>query len=724
MGLKNPLQSITTYLKYFSRTGPFRFWLMIALSFLASLSESLGMAMFLPLFQPSGPTGGKPDMLQRVVASFTGLFGTSGPKTVLLLMLGFFVIKGALKYSESLLRGFLTALHGSRMRTELMRGYHQIEYAFFQKMAKGEMAALLTTENQQAIMSYKFFCEFFVAVGSALAFLAFALFASPYTTMLGAAFGALLASQLRFISRKANATSKDSSLRSMEFNNMMLQAMNSFKYLKASAGFDAFNRRVEESSDELAISQRHKAEIDSLWSGLNQPLSIAALVALLIIDEALFGRTVQSSLITLALLYKVMNSLMMVQGSWQSFSATRGNIDSVLRYLELFEKHAEGAEAKPKSRFARTLELREVTISIKDRSILRRASLTIRQNTFVAIVGRSGSGKTTLLETLCGLFRPSEGTYWIDGQEMPLAEIRGFRRHVGFVPQDPIIFNGTVLENVRISAPASPSEQFESEARAMEVLQACGAADFVRLLPEGIHTLVGERGVPLSGGQKQRLAIARELFKRPSLLLLDEPTSALDSLSEHQVIDSLFQIRSQVAVVMITHRPALLDRCDQVVVLEKGEIVEEGSFKGLAANERSIFHSILTGGVAKAAPSLRVHPDRSLVAYCKLTTSAGDSLLQILDISNTGLGLEIGEPKAGDPGDGKLPCTVGENVKATLVLDQAEIHLHIEIVHMSRGIIGARFNDLSNEHLAVIDEFVVKVQRPARERKAARASAA
>ena len=203
--------------------------------------------------------------------------------------------------------------------------------------------------------------------------------------------------------------------------------------------------------------------------------------------------------------------------------------------------------------------------------VLNEINLSIKSGTFVGIVGQSGSGKSTLMKLLPRLYSPDKGRILIDGYDIDKVELYSLRRQIGIVPQDPLLFSGTVSENIALTQPDASSDDIVLAA------QLAGAHDFVMELPCGYSTPVGERGASLSGGQRQRIAIARTLLSNPKLLVMDEATSALDYETERKVCDNLVQALHDRTVFFITHRLSTVRRADVIVVMHQGALVEMGS---------------------------------------------------------------------------------------------------------------------------------------------------
>lgn len=204
--------------------------------------------------------------------------------------------------------------------------------------------------------------------------------------------------------------------------------------------------------------------------------------------------------------------------------------------------------------------------------------LKAKPGEMIALVGPSGSGKSTLINLIIGFLRPQSGSIFLDGKDLSEYDLRSFRRFISVVPQESVLFEGTVRDNVTYGLGAVSDEQV------YEALRSANALDFVQDLPEGVHTLVGERGARISGGQKQRLAIARALIRNPRILILDEATSALDSESEREIQSALEALMANRTTFVVAHRLSTVQKADRILVLEKGLLVESGQHLDLAQN--------------------------------------------------------------------------------------------------------------------------------------------
>ena len=211
----------------------------------------------------------------------------------------------------------------------------------------------------------------------------------------------------------------------------------------------------------------------------------------------------------------------------------------------------------------------------KGENVLENCNLSIKKNKITALVGESGSGKSTIVDLLLGLQEPDSGKISIDGENLKNLDIMTFREKTSVISQDTFLFNTSIYENLLWANSNATPEQID------EVLKLSNSYEFIQNFEKGVDTLVGERGIKLSGGQRQRISIARGLLKNPSFIVLDEPTSSLDSISEKLIQESLKKIATKTTTLIIAHRFSTIKQADYIYIINKGKIIQEGSFETL-----------------------------------------------------------------------------------------------------------------------------------------------
>jgi ABC transporter fused permease/ATP-binding protein len=236
------------------------------------------------------------------------------------------------------------------------------------------------------------------------------------------------------------------------------------------------------------------------------------------------------------------------------------------------------------------IEYRQVQFAYPTRAdvqVLNGLSLYVRAGEKVALVGQSGAGKSTIIQLLLRFYEPGGGQILVDGQPIDRYQLAAYRRNVGIVPQEVILFGGSIRENIAYGKPGA------TDAEIMAAARQANAWEFISRFPEGLDTLVGERGIKLSGGQRQRIAIARAVLKDPAILLLDEATSSLDAESEQLVQGALDELMKGRTSIIIAHRLATIRKVDRIYVIDQGQVAESGTHEQLAQAENGIYSHLI-----------------------------------------------------------------------------------------------------------------------------------
>ena len=301
-----------------------------------------------------------------------------------------------------------------------------------------------------------------------------------------------------------------------------------------------------------------------IWLVMQQQISIGDIIAFRILDSYITGPLVK------------------LAGTWQQFQMSRQQMQMVADVVDRTpEQSAEEALNIPMPPLQGRVQFVDTSFRFSDEAqlVLQNVNLEVPVGSFVGLVGGSGSGKSTLLKLLPRFYRPSEGKVLIDGLDINKLELYSLRRQIGVVPQDSLLFDGTIRDNLLMVKPDASADEMIRAARI-----AC-AHDFIMEMPKGYNSSVGERGAGLSGGQRQRLALARAVLQNPRMLILDEATSALDARTERQVCINLFEAFRGRTVFFITHRLSTVKPADFIVVMDRGAVMEVGSHKQLITQQ-------------------------------------------------------------------------------------------------------------------------------------------
>jgi ATP-binding cassette subfamily B protein len=270
---------------------------------------------------------------------------------------------------------------------------------------------------------------------------------------------------------------------------------------------------------------------------------------------------------------------------YREMKGSMANIERMFALMRRSPGIRDADDAKPLLISRGELEFREVSFGYgPDRKIIDGVSLRVRPRQKVAVVGASGSGKSTLVKLLFRFYDVGAGAVLIDGQDIRAVSQESLRRAIGIVPQDTVLFNASIYENIRYGRIDASDDEVQ------EAIRLAHLDAFIARLPNGHDTLVGERGLKLSGGEKQRVAIARTILKRPPILVFDEATSSLDSRSERSILQAIREVSRGQTSLVIAHRLSTIVDADHILVMQDGRILEQGSHQALLEKDGSYAH--------------------------------------------------------------------------------------------------------------------------------------
>ncbi len=495
-----------------------------------------------------------------------------------------FVAQAILNY----FRVYFISLVGEGVVADLRRDTFsrliKLPISFFESRKTGELTSRLTTDvtTIQSVVSTslpQLFSQTFTLIGGTILMvyinfkLSLVMLATiPAVILAGAYFGR----KLRKISTEfqdkvaaANADAEEAIVGIREVKAFTAEGIEEERYQKgilASYDMGLRRARVRAYFTPTIIMVAFTAVTVILWYGGR----------LVILDGLPPGDLITFLLLT----FFVAGSIGSFTGLYSQFQEALGSSKRVFELLDEESDLVEPENPTELSTVSGAVAFKDMSFRYGDRgdaNVLKNIDLDVQAGEIIAIVGPSGSGKTTLVSLIPRFYDPVEGSITVDGIDLKALRIEDLRAHIGIVPQETLLFSGTVADNIRYGKEDATQPEVEAAA------QAANAHDFIETFQDGYETLVGERGIKLSGGQKQRVAIARAILKNPKLLILDEATSSLDSESEalvQEALDSLMQGRT---TFVIAHRLSTIRNADRIIVLDEGRIVQEGSHDALMA---------------------------------------------------------------------------------------------------------------------------------------------
>ncbi|MDR2927806.1 MAG: ABC transporter ATP-binding protein/permease [Cytophagaceae bacterium] len=570
------------YFVFYYRRLKWRIPVLMVFSAIVALLDGIGLTLFVPLFTiaETGNTGGEDLGKLAFVVDFFNSMGISlTVGAIILLMLGLFILKGIVNYID---RYFFTRVRVNFMkqtRIQLIEGLCNISYPGFVNIDMGRIQNVITAEIGKAVGA---FMSYFAAIQSGImlaGYLTLAFLANFQFALIIAVAGITSNYIYKFINKKVETASLWQSLIGNGLQSKVLEAVWNYKYLKATDLISTYRKKLVQITNEAEDLSMKMGKLNAVSASIREPITIGIVCAVIFVQVVLMDASVLSMIVSLMFFYRSLTNLMALQNNWQSFLVSSGGIHTVNELYDEFEEKIESRTDDPVENFNNGIEFNHVTFSYAPHLpiVLNDINLTIKKNQTVAFVGESGSGKTTIVNMLAGLLMPVSGQLKIDGIPLTVSRVKGFRHHIGYITQEPVVFNDTVFNNVTFHE----SVNDETVARFRETLEKTALTSMVENLPEKENSLLGDNGILISGGQKQRISIARELYRDCSLLLMDEATSALDTENELIIQSNINALKGKYTIVIIAHRLSTVKNADVIYLLDKGKIEASGSFDEL-----------------------------------------------------------------------------------------------------------------------------------------------
>ena len=540
-----------------------------------SVLSGVGIVMLIPLL----------NMLEIGDNRLPDWFMTLGyPLQVGLLLVGYVLlvtVKALLSRSLSIRENAFIEETGMALREKLYAVLSGASWESLTARKDADVINLFMSQCGQVSYGIAEVIHFLASIVSAAVQLGIALMMSLPVTALVCVMGACMLAIFMPLRKKSREYGDEMIRLSREFYSELQNQLASVKEVRA-YGVEREHAALFESISTAFKTARMKYVRQSSVPGVVYSLAAAVMIALVYLVCTLGLKVETDRLVVLVYVFARL---------WPVFSGFQGRIQSINSCVPAYEKLIEAMrEMQPETDvaetdedFSRWREIRFDNVHFayrnSDEETLRGVSFSLERGEKLALLGRNGAGKTTAVNLLLGFLLPRSGAILVDGKPLEAACIRAWRTQVGYVPQDPLILNASVRENLTRFHPNATEDEL------IAALRKAMAWGFVSRLPDGLDTVLGDRGVRLSGGERQRIVLARVLLGRPSLIVLDEATSALDYESETAFHDAIASFGKDSAVVLIAHHGATIAMADSAVVLEKGSVVEQGLISELAGRD-------------------------------------------------------------------------------------------------------------------------------------------
>ncbi|WP_037314979.1 ABC transporter ATP-binding protein [Salegentibacter sp. Hel_I_6] len=473
---------------------------------------------------------------------------------------------------------FIASLRNGMLKDIRNRIYDKIvdlPISFFSEKRKGDFISRITSDVQEIQTSFLSMLELFVKEPLTLIFTLLAMIAlSPKLTLFVLVFLPLSGLLISSIGKKLKSQSTQAQQENANFLTIVEESLSSLKIIKGFNAEDKFKRKFYSSTGRLNQILNTLLHRQNLASPMSEFLGVVVITIILwfggrmvLIDNTMDASTFIGFLV---LTYNILTPAKAISKATYSIQKGNASAERILEILETESTIQDDKNAIKKDSFDETIEVENINFRYEKENVLKNFSMQVEKGKMIALVGQSGSGKSTIANLITRFYDVNEGSIKLDGHNITGITKKSLRNLMGLVTQDSILFNDTVKNNIALGKDNASDEEI------IEALKVANAWEFVKDLPLGLETNIGDSGNKLSGGQKQRLSIARAVLKNPPIMILDEATSALDTESEKLVQNALENMMKNRTSIVIAHRLSTIQNADKIIVMHRGEIVEQG----------------------------------------------------------------------------------------------------------------------------------------------------
>lgn len=589
----SPFSGVPVYLRVFrAQLGP-RIHLVFALALVAALIEAAGIVLLLPLVHALGVEGAASSGIGRWLVEALHRLGAQSLPAILGIIALAFAVKGLVSFASAAYSGHLRARLQRDLQARLYHAYCRMDYLYYVRKDTGHF---LSVAGQIFPLLGAFHSLVILLVASlrTLVYFVLAFVVAWRFALMAVVVGVLVMLMFRRLNGYVRSLSMLEAREHAFLSMVLVQTIHGFKYLTATGRAEPLKKAAEGSIDRLKDYAWRMSVAAAFTSAVREPLLVGLIVLVVLVQISVLGQPLAPILVSILLFHRGVGAVLGLQSSWQHTLSMVGAVDLVREELAALDAHAQRRGGHSIGPFAVDVRFEQVGFAYDETvgEVIRNLSLRIPARSMVAFVGESGAGKSTLIDLLTCVLRPKRGRILIDGVDAATIDPESWRCQIGYVPQEPVIFDDSFANNICLwqGDPESDSALME---RIREAARSAHIASFIESLPQGYATRVGDRGLRLSGGQRQRLCIARELFRQPALLILDEATSSLDGESELAIRESIEALRGTLTVVLIAHRLATIRNADRVFVIEAGTVREQGTYAELRDQDDSRFREMV-----------------------------------------------------------------------------------------------------------------------------------
>ena len=558
-------------LQIFFTASPLRAAGVIGCLLLAGVAEGIGLATMLPVLTIAVGGGGKASPLARGIDAALAYAGLPNELPVLLIVVvaGLW-IKAGLSTAAMYYVGSQVAEVATHLRLDLIERVLNARWSYYIRQPVGRFTNAISSEATRAGEAYMAVAQLISLLLQTVIYILLSTLVDWRLTAISLVTGGVITLALNKLVRTARKAGRNQTRRTQILVQRLSDTLVGVKPLKAMAKHVRIGALFAVDARALNKAMRRQVFSKEAMRNLQEPLLAVFLCIGIYVAVTHLALPITQFLVMAMFLMKIVLTINKAQQSYQIATLAESAFWAMRNAIDEAEAAREPASGTRVPTFERGVAFENVSFSYDEKQVLRDVSFAIKAGEITSVTGASGAGKTTIVDLLLRLHRPEDGKILVDGAPLDEMDLVRWREMMGYVPQEVILFHDSVLANVTLGDPTLGRDE------AQAALTAAGAWDFVAQMPQGLDSIVGERGALLSGGQRQRVAVARALIHEPALLILDEATSALDPATEASICRNLKDLvaRTGLTIVAISHQSAWVNAAHRVYHLEDSQVSE------------------------------------------------------------------------------------------------------------------------------------------------------
>ena len=555
------------YFQYFKNYIDNSIYILLFLMFVGAIFEVVGISLFLPLLSDS-----QDNSFPLYIKSFFDLFDIFMSNTnIAFLIIFIFTIKFIVINIQNYYIYKFSSEFMYKIKLNIMSKIYQMRFISFMKLGNDNLNNIFTKEIEKGSMSIRYFLQIWVNIIYTGMYFLFALYINYIIVIVAFLVGIFIVFFQKRITKKIIHYSKQIVSGNEKTNLIVLQILNNMKYLVSTNSYQYMYNKFEIISKKYSNNLKNISFLNSIPKQTPEFIGIIVISSIIIINELTIKENIVTVVFVGLLLYRTLTKFMSIQKTNQDFLINIGAIEKIIEVENNLTQNTNKIdnilEKQNTLKMIENIEFDNISLNINKKKILSNINLVFKRSNVYAIIGESGAGKSSLLNILTSLYDVNDGLFKLNNNDIKTYNLHEFQNQIGYVSQESVIFEGTIKDNIIFD------KTFELNTYTDLLINLnIDKIEIDRLTMAGTN---------ISGGQRQLIALARELYKKPHLLILDEFTSALDSITEKKVMSYLETLKKDMIIIIVAHRLSSMIKSDSVVLMEDGKIIKIDNFNSL-----------------------------------------------------------------------------------------------------------------------------------------------